>query len=157
MIQTASTLDDLRLRPHWSYSAVNQFLRICPAQFAFQRIWKLKPAFVTESLPFGSAFHRTAEIFWHKRAEGGDASADMLADLFARVWRREVSVVPAYLLSDHDLRLLGHNVLPTVRADRMGRTRTADRGRTIAWKPAAGIASPPGPPRAPGTTSAPAA
>jgi putative RecB family exonuclease len=91
MIQTVSTLDDLRLQPHWSYSAVNQFLRICQAQFAFQRVWKLKPAFVTESLPFGSAFHRTAEIFWHKRAEGGDASADMLADLFGRVWRREVA------------------------------------------------------------------
>ena len=68
-----------------------------------------------------------------------------------------MSVVPAYLLSDHDLRLLGHNVLPTVRADRMGRSRAADRGRTIAWKPAVGIASPPGPPSPPRTTSAPAA
>ena len=44
MIQPASTLDDLRLQPHWSYSAINQFLRICPAQFAFQRVWGLKPA-----------------------------------------------------------------------------------------------------------------
>lgn len=94
MIQASSTLDDLRLRPHWSYSAINQFLRICPAQFAFQRVWKLKPAFVTESLPFGSAFHRTAEMFWHKRAEGLDTPADLLADLFGRVWRREVAETP---------------------------------------------------------------
>jgi putative RecB family exonuclease len=94
MIHTTKTLDDLRLMPHGSYSAVNQFLRICQAQFAFQRVWKLKPAFVTESLPFGTAFHRTAEIFRHQRAEGADASADMLADLFVRIWHREVAETP---------------------------------------------------------------
>jgi putative RecB family exonuclease len=94
MVQASATLDDLRLRPHWSYSAVNQFLRICQAQFAFQRIWKLKPAFVTDSLPFGSTFHRTAELFWHRRAEGKDAAADELAALFGRLWRREVAETP---------------------------------------------------------------
>ena len=31
MTHSSATLDDLRLQPHWSYSAVNQFLRICPA------------------------------------------------------------------------------------------------------------------------------
>ena len=46
-------------RPHWSYSQINQFLRICPMQFAFQRLFKLQPEFVSESLPFGSAIHRT--------------------------------------------------------------------------------------------------
>jgi len=94
MIQSCATLDDLRLGPHWSYSAVNQFLRICSAQFAFQRVWKLKPAFVTDSLPFGSTFHRTAELFWHRRAESKDASADELATLFGRLWRREVAEMP---------------------------------------------------------------
>jgi hypothetical protein len=88
MIQPMATLDDLRARPHWSYSAINQFLRICPAQFAFQRVHRLKSAFVTESLPFGSAFHRTAEYFWRRRAEGQDASADELADLV--VWNRDL-------------------------------------------------------------------
>lgn len=96
MIQdmSSTTLDDLRCHPHWSYSAINQFLRICPAQFAFQRVWKLKPSFVTESLPFGSAIHRTAEMFWHRRAEGLDATANELANLFARLWAREIAETP---------------------------------------------------------------
>jgi hypothetical protein len=50
-------------RAHWSYSQINQFLRICPLQYAFQRIYGLKPEFITETLPFGSAIHRTAEHF----------------------------------------------------------------------------------------------
>jgi hypothetical protein len=78
-------------RPHLSYSQINQFLRICPLQFALQRIVKLKPEFVTEAMPFGSAIHRTAEHFWASRMDGKDVTADQLADLFADLWKREVA------------------------------------------------------------------
>lgn len=76
---------------HLSYSQINQFLRICPLQYALQRIFKLTPEFVTESMPFGSAIHRTAEHFWQHRMEGKDVSEDQLADLFSEVWKREVA------------------------------------------------------------------
>lgn len=77
-------------REHLSYTQINQFLRICPLQFAFQRIFRLTPSFVTESLPFGVAMHRTAEHLWGRRVEGQDATEDELADLFADLWQRAV-------------------------------------------------------------------
>ena len=32
------TLREYRARPHWSYSALNQFFNICSLQYAFDRI-----------------------------------------------------------------------------------------------------------------------
>ncbi|HQA43676.1 MAG TPA: PD-(D/E)XK nuclease family protein [Phycisphaerae bacterium] len=81
-------------REHWSYSQINQFLKICPLQFAFQRLFRMQPEFVTENMPFGSAIHRTAEYFWAKRVKGQDVTSDELAALFADVWQREVADTP---------------------------------------------------------------
>jgi len=78
-------------RRHWSYSQINQFLRICPLQYAFQRIYGLAPAFISEALPFGSAIHRTAEHLWARRMEGQDVGEEELAALFADLWKREVA------------------------------------------------------------------
>src|SRR5580765_823587 len=91
-------------REHWSYSQLNQLLRICPLQFALQRISHLQPEFVTETLPFGSAIHRTAEALWASRLDGKDVSADDLAELFAVLWQREVNDTPNlhYQKSDFD-------------------------------------------------------
>src|SRR5512146_2491072 len=91
-------------RPHLSYSQINQFLRICPLQYAFQRLSQIQPEFVTESLPFGSAIHRTAEYFWANRMDGKDVSADDLAELFADLWKREVADTEnlKYLKGDFD-------------------------------------------------------
>jgi CRISPR/Cas system-associated exonuclease Cas4 (RecB family) len=95
-------------RPHWSYSQINQFLRICPMQFAFQRLFKLQPEFVSESLPFGSAIHRTAEFLWANRMSGKDVTPDHLAELFAELWKREVADTPnlQYQKGDFDSLLL---------------------------------------------------
>src|SRR5580765_5045570 len=91
-------------REHWSYSQLNQLLRICPLQFAFQRISRLQPEFVTETLPFGSAIHRTAECLWASKLDGKDVPADDLAELFAVLWKREVGDTPnlKYQKSDFD-------------------------------------------------------
>lgn len=78
-------------RRHLSYSQINQFLRICPLQYAFQRIMTFQPEFVTESLPFGSTIHRTAEHLWANRMDGKDVTEDDLAGLFAELWKREVA------------------------------------------------------------------
>src|SRR5437899_5367080 len=91
-------------REHWSYSQLNQLLRICPLQYAFQRIFGLQPEFVTETLPFGSAIHRTAECLWASRMDGKDVTANELAELFAMLWQREVNDTPnlQYQKSDFD-------------------------------------------------------
>lgn len=66
-----SNLADYRERPHWSYSALNQFFNICSLQFAFQRILKLPAAFTPVALGFGSAYHRVMEHVALQRMEGG--------------------------------------------------------------------------------------
>jgi len=81
-------------RPHRSYRQIHQFFRVCSLQYAFQRLWGLAPAFVPESLPLGSALHRTAEYFWARRKEGADASEEELAALFGHLWQRELQATP---------------------------------------------------------------
>lgn len=50
-------------RPHWSYSAINQYLR-CPLQFYFRRVLKLPEPTISSGLVLGSAVHN-ALAFYH--------------------------------------------------------------------------------------------
>lgn len=45
-----------RSRPHWSYSAISQYLR-CPLQYYFQRVLKLPSGTTSSGLILGSAVH----------------------------------------------------------------------------------------------------
>jgi len=83
------TLNDYRDRPHWSYSAVNQFFNICSLQFAFQRIYKIHPAFTPVALAFGSVFHRVAEWMFLTLKEGKIPEAKSASDLFNELWQRQ--------------------------------------------------------------------
>lgn len=84
-------INDLRKRPHWSYSSLNQLLNICSLQFFFERVARLEKAFTPLPLSFGSAFHRTLEWVAHMRRGGGQIKADETADLFHEVWKRQVA------------------------------------------------------------------
>lgn len=58
-------------RPHWSFSAINQYLR-CPLQFYFERILCLPRASTSSSLVFGSSVHHALAIYHdgiHKNRE----------------------------------------------------------------------------------------
>ena len=83
------TLTDYRERPHWSFSALNQFFNICSLQFAFDRIYRLPKAFTPVSLSFGSAFHRTLEWVGMTRMEGRIPAPAETADLFQTLWIRQ--------------------------------------------------------------------
>ena len=86
-----STLKELSMsREHWSYSSVNQFLNICSLQWAFQRLYRLKPEFVPVNLSFGSAFHRAMEWMHLIRKEGGQPKDSEARDLFRDLWARQV-------------------------------------------------------------------
>ena len=50
-------------RPHWSYSAINQYANICSLQYYFQRVAKLPPERVSSNLIFGSAIHAALSEF----------------------------------------------------------------------------------------------
>lgn len=84
------TLDEYRDRPHWSYSALNQFLNICSLQFFFDRIAKLPRAFTPISLSFGSAYHRALEWVHLTRKDGHRPKAEECSDLFEDIWGRQL-------------------------------------------------------------------
>jgi putative RecB family exonuclease len=54
-------------RPHWSYSAINQYLR-CPLQYYFERILKLPQLRVSSDLVLGSAIHE-ALAYYHRKIQ----------------------------------------------------------------------------------------
>lgn len=85
------TLQDYRSRPHWSFSAVNQFLNICSLQFAFERVYKLRKAFTPLNLSFGSAFHRTLEWMSSLRKSGTLPMESDVRDRFRDFWARQVA------------------------------------------------------------------
>lgn len=91
------TLSDYRDRPHWSFSALNQFVNICSLQFYFDRIAKLQKAFTPATLAFGTAFHRTCEYVGLIRIEGRIPSREETEAVFAELWSRQ-------LQEDKDLR-----------------------------------------------------
>lgn len=64
------TLLDLKSRPHWSYSSLNQLLNICSLQYYFQRIAKIVATFASINLVLGSSYHRTLEQIYLARKNG---------------------------------------------------------------------------------------
>lgn len=49
-------------RPHWSYSAINQYQR-CPLQYYFERVLKIPRTSVNSGMVFGSVVHDTLAVF----------------------------------------------------------------------------------------------
>jgi hypothetical protein len=77
-------------RPHFSYSALNQFFNICSLQYYFDRIVKLPKAFTPASLAFGSAYHRVMEFAALTRMQGKQVKAQVASELFQDVWSRQI-------------------------------------------------------------------
>jgi len=88
------TLSEYRQRPHWSYSAINQFLNICSLQFAFDRVYRLEKTFTPVSLAFGSAFHRTMEWLHREHMEGRTPSQGTSDERFRDCWSRQLADTP---------------------------------------------------------------
>jgi len=77
-------------RPHWSYSALNQFFSVCSLQYYFDRIEKLPKPFTPASLAFGSAYHRVMEWAALTRMQGQQVKPQEASDLFQEVWGRQI-------------------------------------------------------------------
>ena len=50
-------IDELRQKPHWSYTALNTYLNVCQLQFFFRYIEQAEVEQTSASLLFGKAFH----------------------------------------------------------------------------------------------------
>lgn len=94
------TLSEYRQRPHWSYSAINQFLNICSLQFAFDRVYRLEKTFTPVSLAFGSAFHRTMEWLHLEHMEGRTPQQGSSAERFRDCWSRQLADTPDVQLDE---------------------------------------------------------
>lgn len=78
----------MRDRPHWSYSALSQYLK-CPLQYYFQRILKIPSEEVSSSLVLGGALH-AALAEYHTALQKGQSSVDPdLFPTFLHRWEEE--------------------------------------------------------------------
>jgi putative RecB family exonuclease len=68
-------------RPHWSYSAISQYLR-CPLQFYFKRILKLPELRLGSGLLLGSAVHHALACYHQTLKHGGDVHPEELHRAF---------------------------------------------------------------------------
>src|SRR5947209_4513441 len=73
-------------RPHWSYSAISQFLA-CPLRFYFQRIVGLPQATVSSSLVLGSAVHHALAEFHRGLQAGKSVPKDSLHRAVQEGWQ----------------------------------------------------------------------
>ena len=75
----------MRDRPHWSYSAINQYLR-CPLQYFFQRVLGLPSRTTASGLILGSAVH-AALAHYHRRLQlKEEIQANGVLETFRETW-----------------------------------------------------------------------
>ena len=82
------TLQELRKRPHWSYSALNSLLNICSLQYFFQKVEKLTPTHTSVNLVAGSCHHRTLDQVFLARKLEMPLTLDEALELYTQDWRR---------------------------------------------------------------------
>jgi CRISPR/Cas system-associated exonuclease Cas4 (RecB family) len=78
-----STMTD---RPHWSYSAITQYLR-CPLQYYFQRIARIKPLFTPSSLVLGSSIHEALALYHRSLQTQQPATKEQVQTSFLEAWK----------------------------------------------------------------------
>jgi ATP-dependent helicase/DNAse subunit B len=74
-------------RPHWSYSALSQYLA-CPLRFYFQRVLGLPQPTVSSSLALGSAVHAALAAYHRSVQQDEPTDASKLRQVFADAWHR---------------------------------------------------------------------
>lgn len=105
-------LSDIKERPHWSYSSLNQMLNICSLQWFFQRVAKVQPSHVPVNLVLGSAYHRTLEQVYLAKKNGSVFTGDEALEFFTSSWRLATENQP-------------------VRFSKLSAEETADQGRKL--------------------------
>lgn len=72
-------------RRHWSYSAINQYLR-CPLQFYFERVLKLPQPSVSSGLVLGSSVHAALADYHLGLKQGKPPSIEKLQRVLLAHW-----------------------------------------------------------------------
>ncbi len=72
-------------RKHWSYSAINQYLR-CPLQYYFERVLRLPKPTVGSGLVLGGAIHEALAYYHSKLKRGSVVNIEQLETIFHIAW-----------------------------------------------------------------------
>ena len=72
-------------RPHWSFSAINQYLR-CPLQYYFERVLKIPRTSVGSGLILGSAFHHAIAVYHGRLKIAKKVGWDDIQKAFLETW-----------------------------------------------------------------------
>jgi hypothetical protein len=72
-------------RPHWSYSAISQFLA-CPLRYYFQRVIGLPDTTVSSGLVLGSAVHHALAEYHRGIQARQPVNKDHLHDALVKGW-----------------------------------------------------------------------
>ena len=75
-------IDELRAKPHWSYSALNTYLNVCQLQYFFRYIEEAEVEQISASLLFGKAFHAALSQQADVAGNGSNLSVENLGDMF---------------------------------------------------------------------------
>jgi len=83
-------LDQLREKPHLSYSAISKFLN-CQLAYYFQYVEQRKPEHTPVNLLFGTAFHRAAEAVAESKMKGNPITLEAGCEVFSEHWRESLA------------------------------------------------------------------
>ena len=74
-----------RSRPHWSFSALNQYLR-CPLQYYFERVLRIPRKSVGSGLIFGSAVHNALAVYHQGLQDEAELKWQEIQQEFLETW-----------------------------------------------------------------------
>ena len=75
-------IDELRTKPHWSYTALNTYLNVCQLQYFFRYIEQAEVEQTSACLLFGKAFHAALSQQADVASNGSNLSVENLGDMF---------------------------------------------------------------------------
>jgi CRISPR/Cas system-associated exonuclease Cas4 (RecB family) len=76
-------------RPHWSYSAISQYLR-CPLQFYFERVLGLPRRTASGAQVLGSAIHSVLAAYHHSLKAGEALGNDQVQQALVVAWHERL-------------------------------------------------------------------
>jgi len=87
-------IDELRTKPHWSYTALNTYLNVCQLQYFFRYIEQAEAEQISACLLFGKAFHAALSQQAEVANKGSNLSVENLGDMFDEYSTRNAIMRP---------------------------------------------------------------
>ncbi len=83
-------MTDMRDRPHWSYSAISQYLR-CPLQYFFERVLRIRARSISSGLALGSAVHAGLAEYHRRLKDNQSLESGAVLKAFQDCWSERES------------------------------------------------------------------